>query len=254
LVLYFHGGGFVSVDLRVGDWMCGTVARDLDAVVVSIEYRLAPEHPFPAGLDDCYAGLLWTVEHAVEFGADPRRLGVMGESAGGNLAAVVALMARDAGAPIIAHQALLYPTTGAGDTESRRANADAYILTAADMQRYGELYGGDRTNWRVSPLRATSLEGLPPTLIAVAGHDPLHDDGVLYAEALRAAGVEVRLLDFSTSRGLQKTRTPGSTRSSKPSGQRFADVRRRPHARSRTGRTLEIERRMPHERRAAPPH
>ena len=196
LVLYFHGGGFVSGDLRVGDWMCGTVARDLDAVVVSIEYRLAPEHPFPAGLDDCYAGLLWTVEHAVEFGADPRRLGVMGESAGGNLAAVVALMARDAGAPIIAHQALLYPTTGAGDTESRRANADAYILPAADMQRYGELYGGDRTNWRVSPLRATSLEGLPPTLIAVAGHDPLHDDGVLYAEALRAAGVEVRLLDF----------------------------------------------------------
>jgi acetyl esterase len=196
LVVYFHGGGFVSGDLRMGDWMCGAVAGDLDAVVVSIEYRLAPEHPFPAGLEDCYAGLLWAVEHAAEFGAERERLGVMGESAGGNLAAVVALMARDSGAPVIRHQALLYPATGAGDTESRRTNADAYILTAADMRRYAELYGGDPKDWRVSPLRAKSLEGLPPTLIAVAGHDPLHDDGVLYAEALRAAGVDVRLLDF----------------------------------------------------------
>ena len=120
----------------------------------------------------------------------------MGESAGGNLAAVVALMARDRNGPVIRHEALLYPATGGGDTESRRANADAYILTAADMAKFGELYGGDDKDWRVSPLRATSFKGLPPTLIEVAGYDPLHDDGVLYAAALRKAGVKVELIDY----------------------------------------------------------
>ena len=196
LVVYFHGGGFVFGDLRGGDWMCGTVANDLDAIVVSVEYRLAPRHPFPAGVEDSYAGLAWAASHAKELGADAGRLGVMGESAGGNLAAVVALMARDNKGPDIRHQALLYPVTGAHDTESRRANADALILTAADMQKFDELYAGDQNDWRVSPLKAKSLAGLPPALIEVAEHDPLHDDGVLYAEALRAAGVEVRLINF----------------------------------------------------------
>lgn len=196
LVVYFHGGGFVFGDLRGGDWMCGTVARELDAIVVSVEYRLAPAHPFPAGVEDSYAGLLWAAGHAGELGADAGRLGVMGESAGGNLAAVVALLARDEGGPAIRHQALLYPVTGAGDTESRRVNADGFILTTADMNSFGELYAGDPDDWRVSPLRAASFTGLPPALIEVAGHDPLHDDGVLYAEALRAAGVEVNLLGF----------------------------------------------------------
>ncbi len=197
LVIYFHGGGFVFGDLRGGDWMCGTVAHDLDAVVVSVDYRLAPKHPFPAGVDDCYAVLVWATTHADELGADARKLGVMGESAGGNLAAVVTLMARDSRGPVILHQALLYPSTGAGDTESRRANADAFILTAADMKKFGELYGGDQDDWRVSPIKAQSFAGLPSTLIEVGGHDPLHDDGVLYAEALRAAGVEVQLIEFS---------------------------------------------------------
>jgi acetyl esterase len=105
-------------------------------------------------------------------------------------------MARDNGGPVIMHQALLYPVTGAGDTESRRVNADAFILTAADMKKFGELYAGDEDDWRVSPLKAKSFAGLPATLVEVAGHDPLHDDGVLYAEALRAAGVEVQLIDF----------------------------------------------------------
>jgi acetyl esterase len=196
LVVYFHGGGFVFGDLRGGDWMCGTVANDLDAVVVSVQYRLAPMHPFPAGLDDCYAALLWAVEHAVERGANADRLGVMGESAGGNLAAVVALMARDRKGPIIRHQALLYPATGADDSASRRRNADAYILTGADMAKFSELYGGHGDDWRVSPLKADSLAGLPPALIEVAEHDPLHDDGVLYAEALRAAGVDVTLINY----------------------------------------------------------
>ena len=196
LIVYFHGGGFVFGDLRGGDWMCGTVAKGLDAIVLSVEYRLAPKHPFPAGVEDCYATLVWAADHAGELGADGNRLGVMGESAGGNLAAVVALMARDNGGPRIRHQALLYPATGAGDTESRRANANAYILTAADMAKFGELYGGDVDDWRVSPLKAESLAGLPATTVIVGGHDPLHDDGVGYADALREAGVDVQLIDY----------------------------------------------------------
>jgi acetyl esterase len=195
LIVYFHGGGFVFGDLRGGDWICGEVARGLDAVVVSVDYRLAPKHPFPAGVDDCFAGLAWAAAHADELGADAARIGVMGESAGGNLAAVVALMARDAG-PALAHQALLYPVTGAHDSESRRANADAFILTLADMRKFDELYAGDAADWRVSPLIAPSLAGLPPALVVVGGHDPLHDDGVLYAGALRAAGVAVELIDY----------------------------------------------------------
>ncbi len=196
LIVYFHGGGFVFGDLRGGDWICGTVAKDVGAIVVSIEYRLAPKHPFPAGVDDCYAGLLWAAAHATELGADGTRIGVMGESAGGNLAAVVALMARDNGGPTISHQALLYPVTGAHDSESRRTNADAFILTAADMAKFDELYAGDRNDWRVSPLKAESLVGLPPAIIEVAEHDPLHDDGVFYADALRAAGVDVQLINY----------------------------------------------------------
>jgi acetyl esterase len=196
LVVYFHGGGFVFGDLRGGDWICGSVAKGVDAIVVSVDYRLAPRNPFPAGVNDCVAALKWAAAHAGELGADSARIGVMGESAGGNLAAVVALTARDVGGPAIRHQALLYPVTGAIDSESRRVNADAFILTAADMAKFDELYAGDRADWRVSPLKAASLAGLPPALIEVAGHDPLHDDGEQYAEALRAAGVEVQLIDY----------------------------------------------------------
>jgi acetyl esterase len=196
LVLYFHGGGFVFGDLRGGDWISGTVAKQLDAVVVSVDYRLAPKHPFPAGVDDCFAALVWAAEHAAELGADPGRIGVMGESAGGNLAAVVALLARDTAAPQVRHQALLYPSTGLEDSASRRENANAVILTTADMRRFDELYAGDRSDWRRAPITAPSFAGLPPALIVVAGHDPLHDDGVRYAEVLRAADVPVRLVEY----------------------------------------------------------
>ncbi len=195
LVMYFHGGGWAVGDLRGGDWISGSVSDQLDAVVVSVEYRLAPSRPFPAGLDDCYAATEWAAANAEALGASSF-LGVMGESAGGNLAAVVALMARDRKGLRIAHQALMYPATGGGDTESRRANANEIVLTAEDMRVFGELYGGDPADWRVSPLAATSLAGLPPALIQVAGHDPLHDDGVLYASALREAGVEVTLTEY----------------------------------------------------------
>jgi acetyl esterase len=196
IVVYFHGGGFVYGDVRGGDWLCGNVAKKLDAIVVSVGYRLAPKHPFPAGINDCYHALEWVASHATAIGGDPERIGVMGESAGGNLAAVVTLMARDQKGPAIRHQALLYPTVGAGDTQSRRDNADAFILTADDMQKFGELYAGDPNNWLVSPIKASSFEHLPPAIIIVGGHDPLHDDGVLYASALQRAGVPVVVRDY----------------------------------------------------------
>ncbi|WP_165064807.1 alpha/beta hydrolase [Marisediminicola senii] len=196
LVVYLHGGGFVYGDLRGGDWMCGIVAEAVGAVVVSVGYRLAPQHPFPAGVDDSYAGLCWAAEHAAELGADATRLGIMGESAGANLAAVAAITARDRGGPVIRHQALLYPVTGAFDSASRRENANAFILSGADMERFAELYAGDPHDWRVSPLLAESLAGLPPAHVVVAGHDPLHDDGVEYAAALRAAGGSAELVDY----------------------------------------------------------
>jgi acetyl esterase len=196
LIVYFHGGGFVFGDLRGGDWICGSVSDGVGAIVVSVEYRLAPKHPFPAGVEDCYAGLVWASRHAEELGADASRVGVMGESAGGNLAAVVALMARDGDGPSIRHQALLYPAIGTTHTESRRANADAFILTGADMRLFDEYYAADAADWRYAPILAESLAGLPPAIIEVGEHDPLHDDGVLYADALRAAGVAVKLVNF----------------------------------------------------------
>ncbi len=200
VVVHFHGGGWVLGDLRGGDWICSTVARDVDAVVVSVGYRLAPEHPFPAAPDDCLAAVAWVRANAASLGADPDRLGVMGDSAGGNLAAVVSLLARDAGGPAIAHQALLYPVTdGSMSWDSYRTFRDAPILTAADMEAYFRYYlasGADPLDPRVSPLRAADHAGLPPAIVVVAGHDPLHDEGVAYADALRRADVPATLAEY----------------------------------------------------------
>ena len=201
LVLYFHGGGFVFGMLRMGDWMCGQVAASVGAVVVSVDYRLAPTHRFPAAVEDCYAALTWAAENAAELGAQGP-IGVMGESAGGNLSAVIALAARDRGGPAIAHQALIYPAvdmTEAGmATASKQANPNAPILSGDEMTAFRKLYLGDadRSSPLASPLLAESHEGLPPALVQVGEHDPLHDDGVRYAKALRAAGVPVRLTDY----------------------------------------------------------
>lgn len=198
LVLNFHGGGFVFGDLNQADWMCSSVAATVGAVVVSVNYRLAPTHPFPAAVEDCYAALTWAAEHASELGAGGP-LGVMGESAGGNLSAVVCLLARDRGGPVIAHQALLYPAT---DTTmsgaSVAANADAPILSRSEMLAYRRHYLGDAdpADPRVSPLLAEDHSGLAPALVQVAEHDPLRDDGVRYAAALRSAGVPVRLTEY----------------------------------------------------------
>jgi acetyl esterase len=195
LVVYFHGGGFVVGDLRLGDWMCGQVAANVGAVVLSVAYRLAPSHPFPAAVDDCYAATVWAAEHAAELGADGP-LAVMGESAGANLSTVACLLARDRGGPAIAFQALLYPPTDM--TRESPGAADALIIPASETRAYRRLYLGDTDphDSRVSPLLAGDHSGLPPALIQVAEHDPLREDGVRYAAALRRAGVPVRLTEY----------------------------------------------------------
>lgn len=200
MIIYIHGGGWVIGSVEMGDWMCSTTALEVDAVVVSIEYRLAPRHKFPAAVEDCYAALLWCSENAAALSADATRLGIMGESAGGNLAAVTCLLARERGGPQIRRQALLYPVTdGSISTPSYRHNKDAIILPAADMRAFYHHYlpaGAGPLDWRVSPLHAPHHAGLCPAIIIVAGHDPLHDEGVLYAEKLRACGVPVILKEY----------------------------------------------------------
>jgi len=197
LILNIHGGGFVWGDLRLSDWICSSVAVSVSAVVVSVDYRLAPLHPFPAAVDDCYAALEWAAENADELGAaSPPRIGVMGESAGGNLSAVMCLLARDRGGPAISHQALLYPATDM--TRIPEAPARSLIISRPEMQAFRRMYLGDADSAdpRVSPLRAADLAGLPPALIQVAEHDPLREDGVRYATALRSAGVPVRFTEY----------------------------------------------------------
>jgi acetyl esterase/lipase len=195
LVVNFHGGGFVFGSLDQSDWMCSNVAATVGAVVVSVDYRLAPSHPFPAAVDDAYATLEWAAAQAGELGAGGR-LGVMGESAGGNLAAAVALLARDRGGPAVHHQALLYPATDMSRTPS--GAADTPILSPAEMNAFRRHYLGDADprDPRLSPVLAQDHSGLPPALVQVAEHDPLREDGVRYADALRAAGVPVRFTEY----------------------------------------------------------
>jgi acetyl esterase/lipase len=204
LILNFHGGGFVFGDLRLADWMCSSVAVTVGAVVVSVDYRLAPGHRFPAAVDDCYAALVWAAEHAADLGAGGAgeeeaaapRIGVMGESAGGNLSAVTCLLARDRGGPRISHQALLYPPTDL--TRMPPNAAKSLIISEPEMLAFQRLYlgGADPADPRASPLLAKDHSGLPPALIQVAEHDPLREDGVSYAAALRSAGVPVRLTEY----------------------------------------------------------
>jgi acetyl esterase/lipase len=197
LVVYFHGGGFALGGLDMGNWICGLVAARVGAVVVSVDYRLAPAHVFPAAVEDCYAGFAWAAGNAAELGATGR-IGVMGESAGGNLAAVTCLIARDRGGQAISHQALIYPATDMTKGPSATADPSAPFLSAAEISTYKRLYlgpDGDPANPWASPLLADHAS-LPPALIQVGEHDPLGDDGVRYAEALRAAGVPVRFTEY----------------------------------------------------------
>jgi acetyl esterase len=195
LIVYFHGGGFVLGELRMGDWLCSQVARNVGAVVVSVDYRLAPRHRFPAAVDDCYAAVLWAAENASSLGAGGP-MGIMGESAGGNLSAVVCLLARDRGGPAISHQVLIYPATDM--TSVPPATANTPFLTAPEMHAYRVHYlaGADPSDPRLSPLLAEDHSKLPPALIQVGEHDPLRDGGVRYAGALRVGGVPVRLTEY----------------------------------------------------------
>lgn len=202
VVVNFHGGGFVLGSARQADWTCSLVAKELDAVVVSVDYRLAPTHRFPAGVEDCYDALVWAAAHAVDLGGDPTRVGVMGDSAGGNLAAVVSIMARDAGLRV-GHQALIYPVTdmteGLQQDPSYLGNERGIVLSNDDMDVFHGHYvheDTDMTDFRLSPLLAADLTDLPPAVVVVAGLDPLHDSGVRYAQALADAGNQVRVEDF----------------------------------------------------------
>jgi len=199
LVVYFHGGGFVFGELRLGDWLCGQVAATVGAVVVAVEYRLAPVHRFPAAVEDCYAALTWAAANAADLGATGP-IGVMGESAGGTLSAVMCLLARDRGGPVISHQALIYPATDMTvHDRAAAANPSAPFLSAEEMAAYRRMYlgpDGDTSNPLASPLLADDHGKLPPALIQLAEHDPLREDGVRYAAALRAAGVPVRITEY----------------------------------------------------------
>ena len=200
VLVYFHGGGWVIGDLDTHDVLCRQLTAESGASVISVDYRLAPEHKFPAAVDDAWAATRWVVAHAAELNVDAERLAVGGDSAGGNLAAVVALLSRDQGGPAIRLQALLYPVTDSNtETGSYRDFAEGFLLTRESMKWFFNHYvsnEADVADWRVSPLRAPSLAGLPPTLIVTAGFDPLRDEGEAYAKRLRAAGVSVDAICF----------------------------------------------------------
>jgi acetyl esterase len=194
VVAYFHGGGFVMMGLDTHDRICRRLANATNAVVVSVDYRLAPEHRFPAALDDCMAVTHWLTVHAAELAGDPAHIAVAGDSAGGNLAAATALAARNDG-PGLAAQVLIYPVIDAAcDTESWTTNAQGYLLDAETMRWFWREYlgpEGDGADPYASVLRVDDLAGAPPTLVVTAEYDILRDEGEAYAERLRAAGVDV---------------------------------------------------------------
>ena len=197
LLVYFHGGGWVIGDLDTHDAPCRFLAANSGARVLAIDYRLAPEHPFPAAPEDAFAAYAWASANLEALGADPARIAVGGDSAGANLGAVTCLLARDAGLPLPAMQLLIYPVTVAGEElPSRDLFGDGFLLSRPDMDFFEGHYlppGVDRSDPRVSVLRAGDLSGLPPAHLAIAGFDPLRDEGVAFARRLEEAGVPVSL-------------------------------------------------------------
>lgn len=200
VLVYYHGGGWVIGDLDTHDTLCRELANGSGCAVVSVDYRLAPEHRFPAAVDDAIAALCWVHDHAVELAVDAARIAVGGDSAGGNLAAVVAIAARGAGGPALAFQLLIYPATDMRRTApSHRTNGQGYLLTSDSIAYYHDHYIDDARHdldWRASPLLHENLRGLPPAFVLTAGYDPLRDEGLQYAQRLTAAGNRAALVCF----------------------------------------------------------
>jgi acetyl esterase/lipase len=211
-VLLLHGGGWVFGSVRSHDHVARRIAAGTGALVVSVDYRLAPEHPYPAAVDDCWAALEWLAGHAAEVGADPARIALAGDSAGGNLAAALTLLARDRGGPALCFQLLWYPAVMLDpELPSQLENADAPVLNAADGVEFARLYVGhlmeghptgrppaEELPATLAPGHAADLTGLPPAYVAVAQYDPLRDDGVRYVARLREAGVPATVRNFET--------------------------------------------------------
>lgn len=199
-LVYAHGGGWVFGNLDSHDVLCAQLALEAGIAVFHVDYRLAPETRFPGAFDDVVAALEWVAAHGASVGIDPTRLAIGGDSAGGNLAAAVSIWARDHGGPKLLMQLLAYPVTDAvARAESYRHFEDGYGLNAATMEWFFDHYTPDRASrgdWRVSPLRAASLAGLPPALVVTAGYDPLRDEGRAYAWRLQQEGTQADLVEF----------------------------------------------------------
>ena len=200
MLVYFHGGGWVIGDLDTHDTLCRELANAAGIAVVAVDYRMGPEHRFPAAVDDCIAATRWVREHAAELGVDASRLAVGGDSAGGNLAAVVAIAAREAGDPAIAYQLLIYPATDQRrGWPSHTHNGQGYLLTADTMSYFHDHYIPDKAmdlDWRASPLLHPDLSKLPPALVLTAGYDPLRDEALQYSHRLTAAGSRATHVNF----------------------------------------------------------
>ena len=201
-IIYFHGGGFVLGDLDCYEGLCRALANEAGCRVISVDYRLAPEFPFPAAVEDCIAAATWIEAHAPDLGVDPNGLAVAGDGAGGNLAAVTAILAKERkNTPAIAFQLLIYPLTRFGPTRREHAFDDGYLFDSRTTERFRDYYvppGADLTDPRLSPLDAKDLNGLPPAYVVTAGFDRFADDGAAYADGLKAAGVRVMQVDYPT--------------------------------------------------------
>lgn len=199
VIVFFHGGGFVAGDLDCYDPFCRMLANESCCRVVSVAYRLAPEHKFPAAVEDCYAALKWVEDNAAAIGADANRIAVAGDSAGGNLAAAAVLLAKEKGAPKPAFQLLIYPAVSADlDTPSSRTYGQGYFLDLPTIGWFMQHYapGVDPSDPRLIPMSAKDVSGLPPAYIVTAGCDPLRDGGIAYAKKLKAAKVKVKHVDY----------------------------------------------------------
>jgi acetyl esterase len=200
IFIYLHGGGWVIGNIESSDGLCRALCNASRCIVISVDYRLAPENPFPAAVEDSYHAVLWVSKNALSFGGDESRIAVGGDSAGGNLAAVVTQIARDRGRPALKYQLLIYPVTDAAcDTPSYSQNSEGYFLTKDAMRWFwGHYLGrdGNPGDPKASPLRAHSFKDLPPAMVITAEYDPLRDEGESYANRLRDAGVPVQLIRY----------------------------------------------------------